>query len=88
MITVRYDQTLGSANAKIQVDDGSVTSLNKLNNSNTTSNATGSGKIARYGTLTSGYLDGNFDEYSIWDRVLTDAEVTELYNIGEGLEIY
>lgn len=28
------------------------------------------------------YLDGNIDEFAYWDKELSDAEVTELYNSG------
>jgi hypothetical protein len=31
------------------------------------------------------YIDGDVDEVGIWDRVLTDDEITELYNAGAGL---
>ena len=31
------------------------------------------------------YLDGRMDEIGFWDRVLTDAEIGELYNSGTGL---
>jgi len=34
-----------------------------------------------------GFIDGKLDEYSIWDRVLTDQEVADLYNNGAGLEL-
>lgn len=30
------------------------------------------------------YLDGRIDEFGIWDRHLTQAEITELYNSGAG----
>ena len=31
------------------------------------------------------YMDGILDEYGIWDRDLTNDEVTALYNSGNGL---
>jgi len=31
--------------------------------------------------------DGLFDEFSFWNRILTDAEITSLYNSGAGLAI-
>ena len=34
------------------------------------------------------WLNGELDEMSIWNRVLTDAEITALYNSGLGLSIY
>jgi len=30
---------------------------------------------------------GNLDELSFWNRILTDAEITLLYNAGSGKEI-
>lgn len=35
--------------------------------------------------LTSGNLKGNLCELSIWNRVLSDDDITELYNSGDGL---
>lgn len=31
--------------------------------------------------------DGNIDEFSVWARKLTDAEISSLYNSGAGLEL-
>jgi len=31
------------------------------------------------------YADASFDEMGVWDRVLTDEEIGELYNSGDGL---
>ncbi len=33
------------------------------------------------------YFEGTLDEVSLWDRVLTPAEVAELYNDGEGAPV-
>lgn len=32
------------------------------------------------------YADAQFDELGIWDRVLTDGEIAELYNSGAGFQ--
>ena len=32
------------------------------------------------------FFDGQIDEVGVWDRRLTDAEITELYNAGAGLQ--
>lgn len=32
------------------------------------------------------YLDGIMDEIGIWNRVLSDTEITDLYNSGDGLQ--
>jgi len=36
-------------------------------------------------TPTYNEFDGEIDEFGIWERVLTDAEILELYNSGSGL---
>jgi len=36
---------------------------------------------------TTGFFDGLMDEVSIWNRVLTQAEVTRLYNSGNGVGV-
>ena len=33
------------------------------------------------------YFNGQIAELSIWDRILTSSEITELYNSGTGLAI-
>jgi len=33
-----------------------------------------------------GNFDGMIDEIGVWSRALTDAEVTQLYNAGAGLQ--
>lgn len=43
--------------------------------------------LGRYGGAATGYLDGELDSVSFWlDRVLSDADVDELYNGGAGLD--
>ena len=37
---------------------------------------------------TSQFYGGNLDEFSIWNKLLTDAEIISLYNGGSGLGIY
>jgi hypothetical protein len=32
-------------------------------------------------------FEGNIAEMSIWERVLTDAEITTLYNSGNGVRL-
>ena len=32
-------------------------------------------------------FNGNLAEMSIWKRILTDAEITTLYNSGNGIEL-
>lgn len=41
-------------------------------------------EIARLGYSSAQYFNGTIDEVGIWNRALTAAEVTELYNAGAG----
>jgi hypothetical protein len=74
-----YDSSDGSVNASI--NNGTVTTLTGA-----------TGNIERSTPLTVGYrleasltYDGLIDEIGIWDRVLTPAERTQLYNGGAGI---
>lgn len=49
------------------------------------SNTTGAFSISSLGSGVQWYWDGEIDEFGIWNRVLTGAEVTSLYNSGSGL---
>jgi len=31
-------------------------------------------------------LNGGFDQFAVWDRLITDSEITELYNSGAGFD--
>ena len=84
MIFVSWDSSDGAV--QISVDDGTKATG--------TSTITGiSGTAAEPFTLSSARatpiqeLDSTCDEYSFWNRVLTDAEVTQLYNSGAGLAL-
>ena len=55
----------------------------------TTADATGATdgtNELRVGRLGTAYFDGRIDALGIWRRVLTAAEITQLYNSGSGLE--
>jgi hypothetical protein len=43
------------------------------------------GHIQEFGGGAGGYFDGIIDEFGVWSRALSGAEVTELYNSGSGL---
>jgi|APSaa5957512535_1039671.scaffolds.fasta_scaffold00133_37 hypothetical protein len=88
MITVRYDYSLCSNNLTVTVDDG--TDEYSCSRAGTPGDNNPSGNL----TLGEAYLgndnpyDGLVDELSFWNRALSDAEVTTLYNSGAGFSIY
>jgi len=86
MVFVSFDASGGSNNVQISVNGGTKTTH--------TSTITGiSG--ASFNPMTFGSArdppifetDSIFDEWSFWNRVLTDAEITQLYNSGAGFAL-
>ena len=51
-------------------------------------NATTAGYQAVAGTTSEQWANMNLEEFSVWNRRLSDSEIAELYNSGEGLAIY
>lgn len=48
-------------------------------------NSTAPFTLGRVNKYTGNYLNGYMDEVGVWSRVLTGAEITELYNSGNGM---
>ena len=85
-VVVTYD---GSKNATgggviFSINSVNEVNINENNLTGSTSNSTSFNIGARDSTIY--YTNGNIDEVGIWNRVLTSAEITELYNGGEGLQ--
>ena len=81
-LVLTYDRSLASGNIKTFIDGSLVSTVNKHasfvpSNSNS-SYAMG---LGCYPNLAQS-MKGNLDEFSIWNRVLTSAEITSLYNNG------
>ena len=74
---VGFTYTPGTATIFI---NGAKTSLPKTRTANVDAN-----RLA-YGFSPSKYYDGEIDQFCAWDRVLTDAELLELYGGGAGTE--
>lgn len=85
-VVIKYDQSLGSNNLTISVDDGTVENFNKAG-TRTNSNATAVLTLATLASLVL-YMDTLVDEMSIWNSILTAGQITSLYNSGSGLAIY
>ena len=79
-----YDQSLSSDNMKLSVDNGTNITQTKTSNAPTDGNAYQAMYIGMSDT-TNFPMAGEFAEMSIWSRVLTDAEVTAIYNSGSGV---
>ena len=74
--------TLNGGAVKFTIDGSTTTTTSSINGADGTANSRmGIGNIYR---STSIACRGNLDELSFWDRILTDAEVTALYNSGSG----
>jgi len=79
---VTWDQTLGSSNLKIYKDGGTAITGNKANDSTSTSSPA---HVFSLGGGLGNDFKGNFDEVSVWNRVLTSGEVASLRNSGTGI---
>lgn len=79
-IVAVFDNTVGS---KIYVDGSSVAS-----DAVTTNNVSGANSIPYIGRFNgaSSPMNGAIDEVGIWNRGITSAEVTSLYNGGTGIQ--
>ena len=84
----RWDQDLGSNNFKAIRNDNNLEQSNKDNNDPSNSNATDPMTFAKRPDLNVGYTAMSIAEVSIWNRILTDDEMTALYNNGDGRAIY
>ena len=80
MLMVKYDDATGTVSASI--DNGTVATSTGHNLTNT-SNQTNYFTMGADGA-TNGSWNGDIDETSIWNRILTTAEITTIYNSGNG----
>jgi hypothetical protein len=81
---ITYDQSLSSDNMKMSVDNGTNVTQTKTANAPTDGNSQTELYIGS-SDATNFFLAGEVAEMSIWSRVLTDAEVTAIYNSGSGV---
>ena len=81
MATMRYDSTSGLRVDINAASDGTAAANGALSTLSTGLDV----KISNQNTYTNRYWDGAIDECGIWSRYISDAEVTQLYNSGNGL---
>jgi len=70
---------------KLYLDGGSPETIAESSTPSGTDNANIPTELAN--EQDSGFWAGKLCEYSVWNRVLTAAEITELYNSGNGLAL-
>jgi len=83
MVTVNYDHTLPTDNLKFYHDGVFTAATTKDGAAPSMNNAAVAMELAGYGNFLP--YSGNLDEMSIWNRVLSPSEITDLYNNGAGL---
>lgn len=82
-IVATFDVSAGQTGILLYQDGSAVTPTEGDNAASSRSNTTELFALASF-RASSNYFDGLQDEIGIWDRVLTSAEVTSLYNGGAG----
>ena len=84
MYTIRWDQSSGNGVLTYKTDGANEVTKNGSGNGTTTSDCTDSPRLFSESDAVSGELDAEIAEMSIWNRILTTAEETALYNSGSG----
>ena len=84
----RWDQDIASNNFKASRNDNNLEQSNKTGNSPSDSDATDPMTFAKRPDANSNYTQIALAEVSVWNRILTDNEITTLYNSGDGQAIY
>ena len=86
--TMTYDQSEADDNLVIRRNNANEETGDKTANTPSNSNAGYAQHIARRPDASSDFGDFSIAELSQWNRVLTDDEITALYNSGAGRSIY
>ena len=79
MLSIRLNYGASTVTCKIDDETPEVLSITQTW---TDTNSCSAMKIGYWAT--SEFYGGNLDEFSIWNRILTDAEITTIYNSGTG----
>ena len=84
MYTFRWDQSSGNGVLTYNTDASNEVTANGSGNGTTTSDCTDSLRLFSQSNAVGGELDAEISEMSIYNTVLTDANLTSLYNSGAG----
>jgi len=87
--SLTYDQTLGSANYKIKRDNDNLLTKNKTAISPVSANTTEPLAFGHQMAGSETFIppDYSIASLSLWSRVLTDDEITEMYADGDGMQL-
>lgn len=78
LVICQYDST--NDESSIKIDNGTPDTLTPIGTPNT---AGGDVYVGRFGAFER--FNGRTDEFTFWNRLLTAAELTELWNSGDGI---
>lgn len=84
---ITYDASIVTDACLFSVNNGTPFATNRLSVP-ASPNASFRMTVGRRAGSGSFFMEGTMNEFSIWDRILTDDEITELYNNGAGRAIY
>lgn len=87
MWTLTYDYSLSSNQMKIYKNAGTPETSNTYSGSSTPTSGNTPNPLAMGRSYNGYYLKGELDELSIWNRALSAAEISTLYNSGNGKSI-
>jgi hypothetical protein len=76
------------ATVKFKLDNGTAITISEGTAPSGSANAQFAMSIGRNANSASYWFKGLLDEFSIWNRTLTDDEISTLWNGGAGFEIY
>ena len=85
-LTFTWDPTESTNKATFYKNGVEITTANQSTSQGSSSNANSVVGVGAQGS-NAGWLDCKIAEMAVWNRVLTDAEITSLYNSGSGKEI-
>ena len=81
------DYALGSNNFKIRRDNANLNQIG-ITGTNSNSDSTNAMRLGVRSDDTAQFLTGSLDETSVWNKELSAADQTLLYNGGAGVELY
>jgi len=76
------------ATVKFKLDNGTAITVTEGTAPSGSANAQYAMSIGRNSSASTYWYKGLLDEFSIWNRTLTDDEISILYNSGDGFAIY